>query len=461
MASELYTRFPSEAESSLHERRARIVNNSVLGAAADAMGLTKHVLRDAAATEPPASDKWRADCFEALLCAVYLGASPSPAHAAEPDCAATLPNSTATANGGGGGGGGDGGGGGFDVLRFVVHSRLLMLSVVEAPSTAAALSGTQPSPCQGDGQVPPGVAVIHLDTAPFRSWRSEEQTPTDAPAGLSRPANVSCIESTRRLVGAASLDQATAESSASGAHLPAGRGGAQGEAPLDGSRLQLHEGLQPERPRKKPRVEGKHPKSALQEALACRSLPPPEYVTVDHRPVRVAVECWVCGQPAGHGVGVDFKAASAEAATQALAKLESLPQATAASTAAATAASTAAATAASTAAATAAATVTVAPAADSGALQGAEGGRHPKALLNELVHAHRQALGGEASYDFDDQGPPVVARYTASVRLGTRIVASARGSNKKAASTAAAAEAYAVLAAELGIVSRDGHAQGR
>ena len=76
---------------------------------------------------------------------------------------------------------------------------------------------------------------------------------------------------------------------------------------------------------------------------------------------------------------------------------------------------------------------------------GAAGNRsqHPRTLLQELVHAF-PALG-ELRYDqLEDAGINQPGRYLVGITLGGQLVATARGRNKKDASTVAAAEALKI-----------------
>ena len=73
----------------------------------------------------------------------------------------------------------------------------------------------------------------------------------------------------------------------------------------------------------------------------------------------------------------------------------------------------------------------------------ANGSQHPRTLLQELVHAF-PALG-ELRYDqLEDLGLNQPGRYLVGVTLGGQLLSTARGRNKKDASTAAAAEALII-----------------
>lgn len=85
VSEQLYHRFPMEAEGLLSARRSMLVNNEVLGQAAERLGLCRALLHDTEAIakqqRPRGADdgdaarkaeKWKADAFEALVAAIYL-----------------------------------------------------------------------------------------------------------------------------------------------------------------------------------------------------------------------------------------------------------------------------------------------------------------------------------------------------------------------------------------------------
>ena len=83
----------------------------------------------------------------------------------------------------------------------------------------------------------------------------------------------------------------------------------------------------------------------------------------------------------------------------------------------------------------------------------ANGSQHPRTLLQELVHAF-PALG-ELRYDqLEDAGLNQPGRYLVGVTLGGQLLATARGRNKKDASTAAAAQALVICQSRVAGMER-------
>lgn len=89
VSADLYARFPRETEGQLTARRMAVVSNRVLATAAEHLGLDRMLvcdrqkasqlgMRSAVARGQPqaklegAATKWKADAFEALLCAAYF-----------------------------------------------------------------------------------------------------------------------------------------------------------------------------------------------------------------------------------------------------------------------------------------------------------------------------------------------------------------------------------------------------
>ena len=83
----------------------------------------------------------------------------------------------------------------------------------------------------------------------------------------------------------------------------------------------------------------------------------------------------------------------------------------------------------------------------------ANGSQHPRTLLQELVHAFPGL--GELRYDqLEDAGLNQPGRYLVGVTLGGQLLATARGRNKKDASTAAAAQALVICQSRVAGMER-------
>ena len=191
-------------------------------------------------------------------------------------------------------------------------------------------------------------------------------------------------------------------------------------------------------PPAKRRPTEKHPKEALQDALNAIQMPPAEYVLAPcTEPGRMAVECRIRGDVASTGTGCDFKEASAQSALNVLTQLRAMQAARAGTSAGpqprpplglndeAAATSTAA----------------------------SDAGKHPKALLNEFIHAYRKRYGALDFPLLEDRGPRAPdpnGRFVVAARVGERTISTARGKTLKAASTTAAEQALQVLRAEVG-----------
>ena len=193
--------------------------------------------------------------------------------------------------------------------------------------------------------------------------------------------------------------------------------------------------------------DAKHPKAMLQEMLHQADMGVVEYREALTADGRVAVDVYLNGQKlnATPSLGVDFKAASTAAAQEVITQLQ-------------------------------AAQGPADPAApppekpkylrpqDKGGRPGdgtvpsggggsANGSQHPRTLLQELVHAF-PALG-ELRYDqLEDAGLNQPGRYLVGVTLGGQLLATARGRNKKDASTAAAAQALVICQSRVAGMER-------
>jgi len=78
------------------------------------------------------------------------------------------------------------------------------------------------------------------------------------------------------------------------------------------------------------------------------------------------------------------------------------------------------------------------------------GAKHPKTMLQELVHNHAQ-LGKLSFALVEDSGVGRPSRFQFAVVVGGREIARARGPNQKVATTEAAKQAYALLYQELSV----------
>ena len=179
-------------------------------------------------------------------------------------------------------------------------------------------------------------------------------------------------------------------------------------------------------------------KNQLQERLEAAGLPYPEYVereaaggstSASSDPKVCSVECRVAGRVMGIGSGETFKAASTAAAVEALACLETCP-------------------------------LEERRKERNEPHQSTKPHQHPKTALNELIMAERvqgRTNLGELHYDAKDLGLHACPRWEVIVKLGARKLAESKGGSKKAASAAAAQEAYQLLLIEFDLQTHTDH----
>ena len=382
VAEELYKRFPRDNEGSLSLRKQLIVRNDVLSIASQRLELTTLLLhsRERIATSDAerqrsmaerskldrtvntekrnGPNKWQADVFEALVCALYLA------------------NTDRTAERSG-----------FEAAAQFVKKELLDAVVERSEANSA------------------------FQTQLAERWQQEAQALTMGGVGTSWRE-----------------DKARDEASQA-AQAPAGSKGKKRKHAATGALDEVSP--------KYAKQEEKHPKAMLQEILHQADMGVVEYHEWLAPDGRVAVDVYLNGQKLTETptLGVDFKAASAAAAKGVITQLQ---------------------------AAQGPADPDAAPpekpkhlrpqdkggrpgdgTVPSGGGGSADGSQHPRTLLQELVHAF-PALG-ELRYDqLEDAGLNQPGRYLVGITLGGQLVATARGRNKKDASTVAAAEALKI-----------------
>ena len=382
VAEELYKRFPHDAEGSLSLRKQLIVRNDVLSIASQRLDLPTLLLhsreriaaddaerqrsmaerskmdRSVNTEKRQGPNKWQADVFEALVCALYLANTDRTAHQS-----------------------------GFQAAAQFVKTELLE-AVVER-----------------------GEANSAFQKELAERWQLEAQALTMGGVGTSWREDKARDEATRA------------------AQAPAGGKGKKRKHAATGALDEVAPTYATQ--------QAKHPKAMLQEMLHQADQGVVEYSEWVAPDGRVAVDVYLNGQKlnATPTLGVDFKAASAAAAQEVITQLQAAqgppdpdapppvkpkyqrPQ-------------------------------------DKGGRPGdgivpsggggsANGSQHPRTLLQELVHAF-PALG-ELRYDqLEDLGLNQPGRYLVGVTLGGQLLSTARGRNKKDASTAAAAQALLI-----------------
>ena len=395
VAEELYTRFPHEEEGSLSLRKQLIVRNDVLSIASQRLELTTLLLhsRERIATldaerqrsmaerskldravnteKRQGPNKWQADVFEALVCALYLA------------------NTDRTAQQSG-----------FEAAARFVKAELLDAVVVRGEAGGA------------------------FEERLAERWQQEAQALTSGGVGTSW------------------RDDKARDAATQASQAAAAGGGGKGKKRKHAATGAL-DAVAP----KYAKQEAKHPKAMLQEMLHQADMGVVEYREALTADGRVAVDVYLNQQKlnATPTLGVDFKAASTAAAQEVITQLQ-------------------------------AAQGPADPAApppekpkylrpqDKGGRPGdgsvpsggggsANGSQHPRTLLQELVHAF-PALG-ELRYDqLEDAGLNQPGRYLVGVTLGGQLLATARGRNKKDASTAAAAQALVICQSRVAGMER-------
>ena len=387
VAEQLYKRFPHDDEGALSLRKQLIVRNDVLSIASQRLELPKLLLhsrerianldaerhrclaerskldRSVNTEKRSGPNKWQADVFEALVCALYLA------------------NTDRTAQQSG-----------FAAAAQFVKTELL------------------------DAVVERGEAGSAFETQLAERWQLEAQALTSGGVGTSWREDKA---------------REAASQAAQAANAAAG-GGGKGK-----KRKHAATGALDEVAPKYARQQEKHPKAMLQEMLHQADMGLVEYRESLAPDGRVAVDVYLNGQKLieTSTLGVDFRAASAAAAKVVIEMLQAAqgppdpdaappekpkylrPQ-------------------------------------DKGGRPGdgivpsggggsANGSQHPRTLLQELVHAFPGL--GELRYDqLEDAGLNQPGRYLVGITLGGQLVATARGRNKKDASTVAAAEALKI-----------------